>query len=59
MKLYKSATETFDSIAEAYIDTTISSIKWHKAFKECGSGASCDDKRMSKRARKKIQFTKF
>jgi len=37
MKLNKSATETFASLAEAYGDATLSTamvFKWHKAFKE-------------------------
>jgi transposase len=37
VKLNKSATETFDSLTEAYGDATLSRTmvsKWHKAFKE-------------------------
>jgi len=37
VKLNKSATETFDSLTEAYGDATLSRImvfKWHNAFKE-------------------------
>ena len=37
VKLNKSATETFDSLTEAYVDATLSRtmvFKWHKAFKE-------------------------
>ena len=37
VKLNKSATETFDSLTEAYGDATLSRtmvFKWHKAFRE-------------------------
>ena len=37
VKINKSATETFDSLTEAYGDATLSRamvFKWHKAFKE-------------------------
>jgi len=37
VKLNKSATEIFDSLTEAYVDSTLwrtMVFKWHKAFKE-------------------------
>jgi len=51
VKLNKSATETFSSLAEAYGDATLSRtmlFKWHKAFKE-GRENVQDDPRSGRR----------
>ena len=51
MKLNKSATETFDSLTEAYGDATLSRtmvFKWHKAFKEGRENVE-DDPRSGRR----------
>ena len=56
VKLNKSATQTFASLTEAYVDATLSItmvFKWHKTFKE-GREIVEDDPRSGRQSRQQM-----